>query len=526
MFSFRELVESMEEKTFESVSPASPPTRSLLSDIFNDAPMDCKNIARLQTSQHRAQATDEKAEGNRKSEGFWKYSESQDLAQRKGVRREEEVVQASRTDGQYSKKMDTESLQVMKQEIREGVSLTFKKKHFSLTPKHQNFSVNDLCDAVQRNYCTSLQKTSSLYDSVYQDSALGKQGLRAAASATSFQLEHQPICSDQSSKYNLDQDLPTQASRRLNESKKGPTGKCRYLKTRKRTVRLMDTKSMARGRVCRSVKQKHFLNISDENISEREEVNVSSVEGRELRGGEDNSEDYTSHDSHFHETQSSSPYVEVCCQEMPLKETITLTKHPESHKTTAKGACDLSSFMTGNLHSTDTAAMSLLVNNMNVYYDNHKNTPCFQTRVGHEWTSHNFRDLEEVQTVRSSKCASKHGEKVPDIISLRIASRGELGCSESASHVPPSLWISDNIGKKITTQSAQSLRKKRNNFRNEKHFNERGSESLKGLQNDKVHKIERCKSSTTKGRVPTTYNENASIGDNRRSRSSSPSGFR
>ncbi|KAK8406917.1 hypothetical protein O3P69_007464 [Scylla paramamosain] len=513
MFSFRELVESMEKKTSEIVAPISRPTQLSLPRFFHDALIDCEESAREQTSQHTAETNNEKMDGHGRQEGFFEHSDSRkELEHHEVTFWEEKVVHPSRDDQTAcTEKTDIESLWIVRKET--DVLPIFK--HGSLIMKPENDSVNDFYDAVKRNDCTLPQ-----LNLVHQISSLDEQDLNA--SNTSLRPEHHLTCSSLDSKgkrkHNSDEDIMTPASQRLSEDTDIQGDKCNQLKTNRTTTRRMCARYKIRDRVCRSAKQKYSHNPSEE-IRRGEEVsNVSSTAVRK-QGGEDIVENYASADLLLHESQCA----EMCHHQTPVKETLVSNDQPERDKTAAQGSwsSDLHYFITDPWQNATVATMPRL-NNQNCYSEQHRNTSGKSLRINeeNEWAALSLPEYEEEETTENSRHASKHDEKDPD--KIRGASRG----SQSMLHAPTS-GTSESIARTIATHFARNSREKLRNLRKKKDSKEISVELIKDLPDYNVHERKRNRSRDPQSLAPAVHDVDTNMGDNDGSRASSSStGFR
>ncbi|MPC47437.1 hypothetical protein E2C01_041183 [Portunus trituberculatus] len=493
MFSFRELVESMEKKTSENIAPISCPTRLPLSCSFHDALIDCEERTREQTSEHTAETSNEQTDGLGRHEGFFECSESQkELEHREATFWEEKVVHPSREEQtECTEKVDTEALWKVKKET--NLRLIFK--HGNVTMKPENYSVNDLFDIVKRN-----DFTLPLLNPVYID-----------ASTTSLQSEHHiTLDSKGKLKPNTGEELPTPASRRLNEDTNIQVDKSNQLKTNRKTIGRIPTIHKIRDHVCRSVKQKHSHNISEKEISIDEEVSISSIVVRKQES-ENKVENCIPRDLLSHERQCA----EICHHETSVKETLISNDKPERLKAAAQGSwsSDLHYHTTDCWKNTTTATTPLLNNNQNGYSEHHRNTSSKRLPINeeYEWAALRLQEYEEVKTVENFKSASKHDAKDSDRI--KEASRA----SQLVFHDPKS-GTPENIAKNITTHFAQNSREKLSNLRNKKDSKEINIELVKDLQNHNMHERKRNRRRDPQSLAPAGYSK----GDNDGPRASSP----
>lgn len=415
MFSFRDLVESMEKKTCESVKQKSPLTQPLLQSISScEAHKDCEITPRSQTSLCKVEATNETEDEWERREGLCGSPDSlNDEEQgRKGIWwRDEELAVVRTTVGIESNEMKTEETHAKKKEREQA--LTLKRKHLRMTSKHSNCSGNNLYDSAKGNYTTP-DIASSPLSLVHKEEAHKKRN--AVFSNPKVRSNRGSECQQE---HDSDENSPAQSSGSPSGDTEGASGKLQYLGGSKRKVRGIDNQY--------KTEEIYSFGFQDGARSDcqrsgdgslRKEANLKETEG--------NLEKFASQEFCLHATHNLRQCRdETRCKETSRKETVTLSKHTGSNTTQLEapwGYILNSPLVTWPLNNTAPAPTPLITDNKQTNSALYKNAECHDLRTKnkvkgeHKRITNNSTDHKELQSSKESvhvvsKGSRKSGKK-------------------------------------------------------------------------------------------------------------------
>lgn len=515
MFSFRELVESMEKKTCESAKQKSPSTQTCPQSTSSDeAYEDCEITQQSQTSQCKLEPTDETEDEWERRGGVWEFKES--VEERKqgwqGVWRRDKEYGVIRTSGRCENdKMETEATLVKKEETCQALSL--KRKHLNIASEHSDFSNDNLYDPAERKCCTLPWKPSPLLDLAHPDRYLN-QIFHIIPSQQPVPSTRGPGCEQE---HNPEQESPAYSSRRPNKDKNTVSGKRRSLGGNKRNVRVIDNQYKTREGVSLSEKGYSF-NFKDETRSDCQRLEGGNLRRvGSLEGSGDTSQEVTSQEFCLHAAHNSSQYFDVWQRKTPRNETLTTAKRLVSH-TEGTRSCTLNySLMPGFLDNIISTAAPLIGDSQQDNSVKYKNVALSGSRtkdkakVDHEWTTLRFTDQDTSQKSKDST----HELFVGSI---------KLGGKESNRGTPGNKRKNPGTPFK---QSTRSLSKKISTVTPNKQPDEVDYVTSKISQNNKARNRGCRKNKTQTGfPEPQSKDEDTRRNEEPRSASPSPVGFR
>ncbi|XP_050711312.1 zinc finger protein 490-like [Eriocheir sinensis] len=509
MFSFRDLVESMEKNKYESVKQKPPPIQPPLQNISSyEAHKDCEITPRSQASQCKVEATDEAEDGWERREGLWGCNESREdqEQERKGIWWKDEEFGVTRTGQHENDKMEIEATHTKIKDTEKA--LTLKRKQPSMTSGNSN-CYNNLY-APLRKSCTLPGTLSPLPDLAHTEETLGKQNVES--SNLKVRCSRGSGCEQG---HNSDHDPPDPSSWSPSGDQYDVLGKLEYLGGSKRKVRGIDNQY-------RTAEERYSFEFVDETIEDCHQFGDDSLRKvADSIGSEGTSEEFTSQEFFIHASYNSRQYFDdVWHRGVSGKDTRTLGKHLGSNTKQAENArgCDLNCPVTmWPLNNTTSAFTPLIGDKQQTNSATYKNAACcdFQTknkvRVEHKWTTQNSTGHGESQNSKDSEHVTSKGSHKP----------GKKESTRPASKRGRNSGIPSK-------QSTRGLSKKLDSAAYNKQIDRTAFKTNERPLNYKTRNIRKHKGTETKIGFHETDNKAEDTRGNEEPRSSSPSslGFR
>lgn len=499
MFSFRDLVESMENKTYESVKQKSPPVQPPLQNISCETHKDSKiTLRNRQASQCKEGASDETEDGWERPEWLWgcnEFLEDQEQEQ-KGIWWKDEEFGVTRTGWHENDKLET-ATHVKTRDTEK--SLTVKRKQPSMTSGNSNCSSNNLC-APLRKSCTLSGTLSSLPDPAHTEESLGKSNVES--SNLKDRCSRGSECEQE---HNSDHDPPGRSPWSPSGNHYCVPGKPEYLERKKR----------------KAAEEKYSIEFVDETIEDCKKFGDRSFRKEaDSRGCEGTMEELTSQEFFIHASYNSRQHFDdVWHRVVSEKETHSLRKQLGSNTRRAENSrgCNLNCPVTiWPQNNTASASTPLIGDRHQTDCATYKNAECCdlqiknKVRIEHKWTTQN---------------STGHGESQNSKDPAHVTSKGSYKPAKKESTGPAGKRGNSNIPSK---QSTRGLSKKLDSATYSKQMDKTAFKTDKRSRSYKTRNIREYRENETKIGFHETNNKAGDTRLNEGPRPSSPSslGFR